>query len=148
MSSRPITLADCRAMDARDTLASLREQFALPEGVLYLDGNSLGAAPRAAQERARQVIAEEWGEGLIRSWNTAGWFDLPRRLGSKLARLVGAGNDEVVVTDTTSANLFKVLAAALRQQKQAAPGRRVIVSERNNFPTDLYITQGMIDMLA
>ena len=148
MSSRPITLADCRAMDARDALAGLREQFALPEGVLYLDGNSLGAAPRTAQARARQVIAEEWGEGLIRSWNTAGWFDLPRRLGGKLARLMGAGNDEVVVTDTTSANLFKVLAAALRQQKQAAPGRRVIVSERNNFPTDLYITQGMIDMLA
>ena len=148
MSSPPITLADCRAMDARDALAGLREQFALPEGVLYLDGNSLGAAPRTAQARARQVIAEEWGEGLIRSWNTAGWFDLPRRLGGKLARLVGAGNDEVVVTDTTSANLFKVLAAALRQQKQAAPGRRVIVSERNNFPTDLYITQGMIDMLA
>ena len=148
MSSPPITLADCRAMDARDALAGLREQFALPEGVLYLDGNSLGAAPRTAQARARQVIAEEWGEGLIRSWNTAGWFDLPRRLGGKLARLMGAGNDEVVVTDTTSANLFKVLAAALRQQQQAAPGRRVIVSERNNFPTDLYITQGMIDMLA
>ena len=148
MRSPPITLADCRAMDARDALAGLREQFALPEGVLYLDGNSLGAAPRTAQARARQVIAEEWGEGLICSWNTAGWFDLPRRLGGKLARLMGAGNDEVVVTDTTSANLFKVLAAALRQQKQAAPGRRVIVSERNNFPTDLYITQGMIDMLA
>ena len=148
MSSPPITLADCRAMDARDALAGLREQVALPEGVLYLDGNSLGAAPRTAPARARQVIAEEWGEGLIRSWNTAGWFDLPRRLGGKLARLMGAGNDEVVVTDTTSANLFKVLAAALRQQKQAAPGRRVIVSERNNFPTDLYITQGMIDMLA
>ena len=148
MSSQAITLADCRDMDARDPLAALRQQFALPQGVIYLDGNSLGAAPKAAQARAQQVIAEEWGNGLIRSWNTARWFDMPQRLGNKLARLIGAGADEVVVTDTTSTNLFKVLAAALRRQHEAAPGRRVIVSERNNFPTDLYITQGLMDMLA
>ena len=142
-----LTLADCRAMDARDPLAPLREQFALPPDVIYLDGNSLGAAPKAALARAREVITQEWGVGLIRSWNTAGWFELPRRLGNMVARLIGAGEDEVVVTDTTSTNLFKVLAAALRQQHEKAPGRRVIVSERNNFPTDLYMTQGLIELL-
>ncbi|MPM38387.1 Kynureninase [bioreactor metagenome] len=147
MTSGPLTLADCRAMDARDPLAALRDQFALPEGVIYLDGNSLGAMPKASLARAQGVIAEEWGTGLIRSWNTAGWFDLPRRLGDQLARLIGGKDGEVVVTDTTSINLFKVLAAALRAQKSKAPSRRVIVSERSNFPTDLYITQGLADML-
>ena len=147
MSTTPITLADCRAMDARDPLAPLREQFALPQDVIYLDGNSLGAAPKASLARAQEVITEEWGVGLIRSWNTAGWFDLPRRLGDKLARLVGAKENEVVVTDTTSTNLFKVMAAAMRAQQSQAPGRRVIVSERNNFPTDLYMTQGLIELL-
>jgi kynureninase len=142
-----LTLADCRAMDARDPLAPWRARFELPPGVIYLDGNSLGAAPKAALARAREVIAREWGVDLIRSWNTAGWFDLPRRLGNQLARLVGAADDEVVVTDTTSTNLFKVMAAALRLQQEQAPGRRVIVSERNNFPTDLYITQGLIEFL-
>lgn len=142
-----ITHHDCLARDRQDPLAPLRDQFSLPEGVIYLDGNSLGAQPRAARERALQVIAHEWGEGLIRSWNDAGWFDLPRRLGDRLATLVGARDGEVVVTDTTSINLFKVLAAALRQQEALAPARRVIVSERRNFPTDLYIAQGLIDQL-
>ena len=147
MSTTPITLADCRAMDARDPLAPLREQFALPPDVIYLDGNSLGAAPKASLTRAQEVITQEWGVGLIRSWNTAGWFELPRRLGDKLARLIGAKENEVVVTDTTSTNLFKVMAAAMRLQQSLAPGRRVIVSERNNFPTDLYMTQGLIELL-
>ena len=142
-----LTLADCRAMDARDPLAPLRAQFELPPGVIYLDGNSLGAMPRAALARAQEVITQEWGTGLIRSWNTAGWFELPRRLGNKLGRLIGAQDGEVIVTDTTSINLFKVLAAALRQQHGVAPERRVIVSERNNFPTDLYMTQGLIELL-
>ena len=142
-----LTLDDCRAMDARDPLAPLREQFELPPGVVYLDGNSLGAMPKAALARAQEVITQEWGTGLIRSWNTAGWFELPRRLGNKLGRLIGARDDEVVVTDTTSINLFKLLAAALRQQQRVAPERRVIVSERNNFPTDLYMTQGLIELL-
>lgn len=142
-----LTLADCQTMDARDPLAPLREQFTLPEGVIYLDGNSLGAMPKSSLARAAEVITQEWGVGLIRSWNTAGWFELPRRLGNKLARLIGAGQDEVVVTDTTSTNLFKVMAAAMRAQQEKAPGRRVIVSERNNFPTDLYMTQGLIELL-
>lgn len=142
-----LTRQDCLARDADDPLAPLRARFALPEGVIYLDGNSLGARPRAALQRAQQVIAEEWGEGLIRSWNTAHWFTLPQRLGNKLAPLIGAHADEVVITDTTSINLFKVLAAALRVQDERAPARRVIVSERSNFPTDLYIAQGLADLL-
>lgn len=142
-----LTRQDCLARDADDPLAPLRDRFALPEGVIYLDSNSLGARPHQALQRAQQVIADEWGEGLIRSWNSAHWFTLPQRLGNKLAPLIGARADEVVITDTTSINLFKVLAAALRVQEERAPGRRVIVSERSNFPTDLYIAQGLADLL-
>ncbi|MEM5372695.1 kynureninase [Paraburkholderia azotifigens] len=135
------------ALDAADPLAPLRDQFALAPNVIYLDGNSLGVPPAAAAQRAQTVIGAEWGEGLIRSWNTAGWFSLPRRLGNKLAALIGAAHNEVVVTDTISINLFKVLSAALRMQDQRDPKRRVIVSERSNFPTDLYIAQGLIKQL-
>jgi len=142
-----LTREQCELLDQKDVLRPLRAQFALPEGVIYLDGNSLGARPRAAAERAAEVVSEEWGTGLIRSWNTAGWFDLPQRLGNKLAPLVGAGENEVVVTDTTSINLFKVLAAALRVQASRDPSRKVIVSEASNFPTDLYIAQGLTDLL-
>jgi len=141
------TRAECVAMDRSDPLRSLRDQFALPEGVVYLDGNSLGAMPRTALARAEQVVTEEWGEGLIRSWNAAGWFGLPQRLGDKLAPLIGVGPGEVVITDTTSINLFKVLAAALRVQAVRDPTRRSIVSERSNFPSDLYIAQGLADLL-
>ncbi|MGV7209801.1 kynureninase [Oxalobacteraceae bacterium A2-2] len=139
------TRDDCLARDAADPLAPLRGQFDLPPGVIYLDGNSLGARPRAALERARQIIAEEWGRDLIRSWNTAGWFDLPRRLGDRLAPLVGALPGEVAVTDTTSVNLFKALAAALHMQADnpATAARRVIVTERSNFPTDIYMAEGL-----
>ncbi|KAA0181143.1 kynureninase [Cupriavidus gilardii] len=141
------TREQCLSLDRQDPLRPLRDAFALPDGVIYLDGNSLGARPRAAAARAAQVVEQEWGEGLIRSWNTAGWFELPQRLGNLLTPLVGAGEDEVVVTDTTSVNLFKVLAAALRVQGLRSPARRVIVSERSNFPTDLYIAQGLADLL-
>ncbi len=143
----PLTRNDCQSADQLDTLSSLREQFALPEGIVYLDGNSLGAMPKAALTKAQDVITKEWGQGLIRSWNNAGWFELPQRLGNKLAKLVGANPGEVVVTDTTSINLFKVLAAALRVQEARAPHKRVIVSERRNFPTDLYIAQGLMEQL-
>ncbi|ROL83785.1 kynureninase [Pseudomonas protegens] len=137
----------CLRLDEQDPLAPLRQQFALPEGVIYLDGNSLGARPVASLERARQVIEQEWGDGLIRSWNSAGWRDLPQRLGDRLAPLIGAGSGEVVITDTTSINLFKVLSAALQVQAERAPERRVIVSESSNFPTDLYIAEGLTRML-
>lgn len=142
-----ITRSHCQALDDQDRLAPLRHQFALPQGVIYLDGNSLGARPVAALARAQQVIAEEWGNGLIRSWNSAGWADLSQRLGNRLAPLIGAGEGEVVITDTTSINLFKVLSAALSVQRQRAPQRKVIVSEASNFPTDLYIAEGLAELL-
>lgn len=137
------TRQDCLAFDAQDPLANLREQFALPEGVIYLDGNSLGVLPRSTAARVQQVVQQEWGEGLIRSWNTAGWIDLPQRVGNKIARLVGAGDGELVVADSTSVNLFKVLSAALRIAHADAPARKCIVSERSNFPTDLYIAESL-----
>ncbi|MES2321728.1 MAG: kynureninase [Pseudomonadota bacterium] len=139
-----MTRNDCLARDEQDPLAHLRAHFALPEGVIYLDGNSLGARPVAALARAQAVIAQEWGNELIRSWNTAGWFDMPKRLGNRLAPLIGAVDGEVVVNDTTSLNLFKALAAALHMQ-MSGPGaaRRVIVTERSNFPTDIYMAQGL-----
>jgi kynureninase len=135
---------DCRALDAADPLAEKRRAFALPEGVIYLDGNSLGALPSATPARIAAVIEREWGGDLITSWNQHGWIDLPRRVGDKIARLVGAAPGEVVVADSTSINLFKALAAALALN----PGRRVILSERDNFPTDLYIAQGLVDLLG
>ncbi|MEO8407927.1 MAG: kynureninase [Oxalobacteraceae bacterium] len=140
---------DCLARDAADLLAPLRSQFALPQRVIYLDGNSLGARPKAALTRAQQVIEQEWGSDLIRSWNQAGWFDLPSRLGDKLAPLIGAAAGQVVVTDSTSINLFKALAAALQIQagNPATAARRVIVTERANFPTDIYIAQGLTKWL-
>jgi kynureninase len=135
------TLQDCRALDAQDPLRPLRDQFTLPEGVIYLDGNSLGVLPKAAPARIAEVVTQEWGQGLIRSWNTASWFDLPQRLGDKVARLIGAAPGEVVCTDSTSVNLYKVLFAALSQQKDS--GRKLVVSERSNFPTDLYIAESL-----
>ncbi|MBI5490891.1 MAG: kynureninase [Deltaproteobacteria bacterium] len=130
-------------LDARDPLAPLGEQFELPEGVIYLDGNSLGALPRAAPARLARVLREEWGAELIRSWNTAGWIELPARVGDKIARLIGAGPGEVVAADSTSINLYKVLWAAAGLQRSEAPARRVIVSEDTNFPTDLYVAASL-----
>jgi kynureninase len=138
-----ITLQDCQQRDASDPLRSLRDLFSTPDGLIYLDGNSLGVMPRSAAARAAQVVSQEWGEGLIRSWNTAGWFDLPQRLGNQIAPLIGAGPGEVVATDTTSINLFKVLSSALSIAQVDHPTRRVLLSERSNFPTDLYIAQGL-----
>ena len=138
-----ITLQNCLERDNADPLRTLRTLFVLPEGVVYLDGNSLGAMPRGAVERAQEVVAQEWGQGLIRSWNSAGWFELPRRLGRQIAPLIGATGDDVVVSDSTSINLYKVLSAALSVAQQDQPGRRVLLSERSNFPTDLYIAESL-----
>ncbi len=138
-----ISQQDCRQRDADDPLRTLRDLFDLPPGVIYLDGNSLGALPRAVPARVAQVVAQQWGQDLIKSWNSAGWFALPRRVGDRIAPLIGAGGGEVVATDTTSINLYKVLSAALNIAAQDAPGRRTIVSERSNFPTDLYIAEAL-----
>lgn len=137
------TLTDCRALDAADSLRPLRDQFVLPDGVIYLDGNSLGVLPQSAAARIAHVITQEWGQDLIRSWNSAGWFHMPQRLGDKIAPLIGAGPGEVVATDSTSVNLYKVLSAALNMAAEDAPSRKTIVSERSNFPTDLYIAESL-----
>ena len=137
------TREDCARRDRGDTLAALREQFVLPDGMIYLDGNSLGPLPRTAAPRVHQVVEREWGAGLIGSWNTAGWIDMPKRVGDKIARLVGAGAGELLVADSTSVNLYKVLCAALDLARTDAPARNIILSERHNFPTDLYIAESL-----
>ena len=139
-----MTRDDCAARDARDPLAPFRARFALPEGVIYLDGNSLGALPRAAGERATSVIDEEWGTGLIRSWNEAGGMELPFKAGDKIAQLVGATAGAVVACDSTSVNLFKLLAAGFALR----PERRVLLTDSDNFPTDNYVAEGIGDFLG
>ncbi|MEQ1516209.1 MAG: kynureninase [Usitatibacteraceae bacterium] len=136
----------CEALDAADPLRDLRERFDVPSETIYLDGNSLGALPRTTAKRMEDVIREEWGRGLIRSWNQHAWITLPQRVGAKLAHLLGARADEVVVADSTSINIFKLLAGALATP--GAKGRRVILSERGNFPTDLYIAEGLNTLLG
>jgi len=135
-----MTRNDCVQRDSRDRLAPLRQLFALDQvdrdGVIYLDGNSLGVLPRAAIDRTQHVLREEWGRGLIRSWNAAGWITLGQRIGDKIATLVGGNPGELIVTDSTSINVFKALNAA-----RFLADRRQIVSERSNFPTDLYIAE-------
>ncbi len=139
----PITRAELEALDRADPLAGFRDEFTLPEGVVYLDGNSLGALPRETPQRVAAMLRQEWGDGLIRSWDR-GWIDLPQRLGDKIGRLLGAPAGSVLVSDSTSVNLFKLLGAALALR----PQRRVILSERGNFPTDLYVAEGLVGLLG
>jgi kynureninase len=143
----PTTRDECAALDRADAVAPLRTQFALDaadaEGLIYLDGNSLGPLPRATAARVQQVVTGEWGRGLIRSWNTAGWITLAQRIGDKIARLVGARDGEIVVTDATSIDVFKVLSAALTLAHADAPSRRTIVADGTDFPTDLYIADSV-----
>jgi kynureninase len=138
-----ISREDCARLDAADRLAPLRDRFALDDidrrGVVYLDGNSLGVLPRQTPARLRQVIEAEWGNGLIASWNAAGWIALAQTVGDKIGRLVGAGPGELVVADSTSVNLYKALSSAIAIAKTDSPGRSRILSERHNFPSDLYI---------
>ena len=138
------TRADLAERDLHDPLARCRELFHLPEGLLYFDGNSLGPLAKSVRERVRDVMEHEWGDDLIRSWNVHGWIDLPRRVAAKIAPLVGARTSEVAVADSTSVNLYKLLAAAL----ELRPERRVILSETAQFPTDLYMAQGLAQLLG
>jgi kynureninase len=138
------SLDDIQALDRNDPLACFRDRFSLPEGVIYLDGNSLGALPRGVKARMDEVVASQWGEGLIRSWNTHDWIDLPSRVGDRIAELIGAPSGTVTVADSTSINLFKVLSAAVHLRSD----RRVILSEKGNFPTDAYIAAGLADLLG
>lgn len=132
-------LKKARSLDPADPLADYRECFSVPEGVIYLDGNSLGVLPEATPARIAEVVRAEWGQGLIRSWNDADWIGMPRKVGAKIAPLIGAKADEVVVADSTSVNLFKLIAGALAMR----PGRMAILSEPGNFPTDLYMIEGL-----
>ncbi len=133
------TREDCITADENDPLRACRERFLLPEGLIYLDGNSLGPLPRATPDLLNRAVKEEWGRDLIGSWNSHGWMALPESLGDRIGELTGAAPGQVVVTDSTSVNLYKLLYAALA----LCPGRGIILSEEGNFPTDLYIAQGL-----
>jgi len=137
----PHTRDACVARDQNDPLRPFRERFLLPDGVIYLDGNSLGPIPRAAPDVLRRTIVQEWGHDLIGSWNSAGWFDMPVRLGDRIGKLLGAEAGQTVVCDTTSINLFKALHAAIALR----PDRDVVVAESGSFPTDLYIIEGAMN---
>ncbi|MBL8327611.1 MAG: kynureninase [Rubrivivax sp.] len=140
----PWTRATLEQRDRDDLLAAKRACFALPEGVIYLDGNSLGALVASVPARLERAVRDEWGQGLIRSWNEAGWYPAPQRVGAAIARLVGAAPQEVVACDSTSVNLFKVLVSAMRLR----PGRRLILGELGNFPTDMYVAQSVADLMG
>jgi kynureninase len=135
---------EAETLDAADGLAGLRDSFHLPQGKIYLDGNSLGALPKGAEGRLLVTLRQEWGDNLIASWNTAGWFVKPQVVGDRIGRLIGAKAGEVIALDSTSLNIFKVVCAALRLR----PARRVFVSEASNFPTDIYMLQGIRDLLG
>jgi kynureninase len=127
------------ALDAADPLAGWRDRFVRPEGIIYLDGNSLGPLPKATLAATSDLVTRQWGERLIRSWNE-GWIDAPQRVGAMIAPLIGAAADEVIVCDSTSVNLYKLVVAALRHD----PARKVVVSEAGNFPSDLYVVEGAV----
>ena len=138
-----MTREDCEALDRADPLARKRDAFVIPEGLVYLDGNSLGMMPRHVPERLAEVAERQWGRDLVSSWNLHGWVDMPRRVGDRLSRLIGAPSGSVIAGDTISVNLFKLLGAAAK----ISPGRRVILSDSGNFPSDLYVAQGFRDLL-
>ena len=140
----PASREDALVLDAADPIAGARDRFALPEGMVYLDGNSLGPPPREVFERIAEVLRDEWSADLVRSWTSHGWIELPERVAGVVATLIGADQIEVVVADSTSLNIFKLLGAALRLR----PGRAVILSEKENFGTDLYVAQGLAEHLG
>src|SRR5690606_1986604 len=132
-----ITRAECESLDDKDPLRAFRDEFRLPPGVVYLLGNSLGALPKRTPERVAHTVETEWGRDLTASWNKAGWWDLPQTTGDRIAPLIGAGPGQVIAGDSTSVNIFKAVSAALPLR----PGRRVIVSDLDNFSTDPYVVR-------
>ncbi len=134
----------CAALDAADPLAGFRDRFLIDDTMVYLDGNSMGRLPKASIDRLAQMAEHEWGRILVRAWTEYGWMESPMRVGDRIAELVGAEPGEVLIAESTSVNLFKLIVAVLR----ARPGRRVVVTERSNFPTDLYIARGAVELLG
>ena len=132
------------AMDEKDILAHKRDEFLLPENTVYMDGNSLGPLPISAQRRVAEVVTQQWGQDLIKSWNKHQWIDLPYSIGDKIGALIGAAKGQVVCCDSTSVNLFKLLASALSLR----PERSVILSQQDNFPSDLYMAEGLSQLLT
>jgi kynureninase len=137
-SASPGSREACVARDSVDPLRGFRDRFIIPEGIIYLDGNSLGPMPRAAAGILNRTIEQEWGQDLIKSWNSAGWFDMPVRLGDRVGALIGAAPGQTLVCDTTSINLYKAIHAAIALR----PDRDVVIAEDESFPTDLYIVEG------
>lgn len=138
---------DCRSADEVDSLRDFRDKFLIPEGLIYMTGNSLGLCPRGAQEAASRIITEEWGKQTIEAWSRSKWFISSELIGNKLGKLVGADIDETVIAESTSVSIFKCLASAIAIQKIYNPDRRVIVLERENFPTDNYIAEGLLNLM-
>ena len=143
-NSSPLSLQLLQLWDKQDPLAAKRDAFVLPDNTVYLDGNSLGAMPKIAAERAQQVLAQQWSQDLIKSWNQHNWIDLPGNVGEKIARLLGAASGQVICCDSTSVNLFKVLSSAMLMQA----GRKLVLSQAGNFPTDLYMVEGLASLLG
>src|ERR1700719_714842 len=138
LPASPASREACVARDSVEPLCGFRDRFIIPKGIIYLDGNSLGPMPRAASGILNRTIEQEWGQDLIRSWNSAGWFDMPVRLGDRLGALIGAAPGQTLVCDTTSINLYKAIHAAIGLR----PDRNVVIAEDQSFPTDLYIVEG------
>src|SRR5215217_5153184 len=139
-----MTFEEAQRLDAADPLREVRERFVLPDGIIYLDGNSLGALPKATSPQLFDVVERQWGEDLITSWNKHGWIEWPQRIAAMLGPIVGAKPNELLIADSTSVCLFKLLAAAVG----ARPGRKTILTQRRNFPTDLYVAEGLAGMLG
>jgi kynureninase len=138
-----MTLEEARARDAADPLRGFRDRFIIPEGLIYLDGNSLGMLPKATVARQQEVVTREWGHSLIRSWNDHGWIDAPQRVGAKIAALIGARPNEVIVADSVTVNLFKLITATAA----LSPDRPVLLSEAGNFHTDLHVASGAVEVI-
>ncbi len=134
---------DAIALDRKDPFAKKRKEFSIPKGMIYLDGNSLGVLPKAAGPRVKHAVEVEWGRDLITSWNKNGWWNLPRKVGDKIAKVIGAVPGSVIVADTISVNLFKVLSAAVQKRHE----RKIILSDSGNFPSDLYVAQGLTQFM-
>ncbi|MGS2720671.1 kynureninase [Paraglaciecola aestuariivivens] len=139
-----MNLEKIKQQDLSDPLANKKQAFLIPQNTIYLDGNSLGVLPKTVKSRVAEVVAKQWGEDLITSWNQHAWIDLPIQVGEKIAALIGAKPGQVISCDSTSVNLFKVLSAALKLN----PTRHKVLSTQDNFPTDLYMVQGLTSLLG